>query len=98
MPDAITVLAKLKAKDGTQETVKAEGLALIEPTRREDACLVYDFHQDTEDPASFMFYEQWAGKDALDEHLRKPYLRAFIARTQQLLAAPLDVTIWKKLS
>jgi quinol monooxygenase YgiN len=98
MPEAITVLARLKAKDGMQETVKAEGLALVEPTRSEEGCIIYDFHHDTEDPALFMFYEQWVSKEALDAHLQKPYLQAFIAGAEQLLAGPLDVTIWKKLS
>jgi quinol monooxygenase YgiN len=98
MPEAITVLARLKAKDGTQDTVKAECLALVEPTRSEKGCLIYDFHQDTEDPASFMFYEQWTGKGALDEHLQTPYLQAFIARADELLDGPLDVTIYSKLS
>ena len=98
MPVAVTVLAKLKAKDGMQDTVKSQCLALVEPTRSEEGCVVYDFHQDTEDPASFMFYEQWLSKEALDEHLRTPYLQGFIAKADELLAAPLDVTIWKKLS
>ena len=98
MPEAITVLARLKAKDGMQEMVKAGCLSLVEPTKSEEGCLVYDFHQDTEDPASFMFYEQWVSKEALDEHLQTPYLQAFIAKADGLLNGPLDVTIYSKLS
>jgi len=98
MTEAITVLARLKAKEGMQETVKAECLALIEPTRSEEGCIIYDFHQDTEDSASFMFYEQWVSKQALDEHLQMPYLQGFIAKADELLGGPLDVTIYSKLS
>ena len=35
---------------------------------------------------------------ALDEHLQTPYLRAFIAKAEELLAGALDVSIWKKIS
>ena len=98
MPEAITVLAKLRAKDGMYETVKNDCLALVEPTRSEEGCIIYDFHQDTDDPASFMFYEQWVSKQALDEHLRMPYLQAFFSKAEELLDGQVDVTIYEKLS
>ena len=94
----ITVLAKVKAKDGLAQSVKQKCLALVEPTRSEAGCISYDFHQDSEDENSFMFYENWTSKQALDEHIQMPYLQAFIAEADTLLAGPLDVTIWKKLS
>ncbi|MHC4394932.1 MAG: putative quinol monooxygenase [Planctomycetota bacterium] len=96
--EKITVLAKIKAKDQMAETVKQQALALVAPTRSEAGCISYDFHQSTDDETLFMFYENWTSKKALDEHLRMPYLQAFIAKADELLAGPLDVTIWKKLT
>ena len=94
----ITVLAKLKAKESMADKVRQEGLSLVAPTRSEAGCISYDFHQDTEDKSSFMFHENWTSRKALDEHIAKPHLQAFIARADELLAEPMDVTIWQKLS
>ena len=99
MPDEkITVLAIAKAKPGIEDKVKAELMALVEPTRAETACISYDLHQDTEDKASFMFYENWQSKEALDEHIQTPHLQNLLAKADDLFDGPLDVTIWKKLS
>ncbi len=94
----ITVLAKIKAKDGLADTVKQQALALVAPTRSEAGCISYDFHQSDEDENLFMFYENWTSKKALDEHIQKPHLQAFIAKAEELLDGPLDVSIWKKIS
>lgn len=94
----ITVLALIKAKQGAEEQVRAELTSLVAPTRSEPGCISYDLHQDTDDKSSFMFYENWTSKAALDEHLQMPYFKALIAKADTLFAQPLDVTIWEKLS
>ena len=65
----IMVLAKLKAKEGMADKVRQEGLSLVAPTRSEAGCISYDFHQDNEDKSSFMFYENWTSRKALDDHI-----------------------------
>jgi quinol monooxygenase YgiN len=45
-----------------------------------------------------MFYENWVSKKDLDEHLEMPYLRAFKAKAAELLAEPLDITLWEMIS
>jgi len=96
--EAITVLARLRAKAETVDKVKAECLALVEPTRAEAGCINYDLHQDTSDPAAFMFYENWTSKQALDEHIATPHLQRFIGLAEKNLDGPLDVAIYKKLT
>ena len=96
--EKIAVLAKIKAKDGLAETVKQQALALVKPTRSEAGCISYDLHQSDEDENLFMFYENWISKQALDEHIQTPHLQAFIAKADELLDRPLDVSIWKKIT
>lgn len=91
----ITVLARVKAKDGMEEKVKQELTALVAPTHSEPGCLNYTLHQAIDDKSLFMFYENWTSKQALDEHLEMPYLKDFIAKADELLAEPLDVTLWQ---
>lgn len=94
----VTVLARIKAKKGMEEKVKQELASLIAPTHKEAGCIDYVLHQGKDDKALFMFYENWTSKKALDEHLAKPYLKAFVAKAGELLAEPLDVTLLEMVS
>lgn len=75
----ITVVAKLAIKEGHLEAVHAELLKLIEPTRQENGCLEYRLHQDNNDPAVFIFYENWQNMACLESHMRSPHFNAYVA-------------------
>jgi quinol monooxygenase YgiN len=76
MPKAgVILVAMVKAKPGQEEAVKEILLALVDPTRKESGCLCYNLHQAKDDKTQFLFYEQWASKEALDAHSKTPPLR-----------------------
>ena len=91
----VTVIARVRAKQGMEETVKNALLSLIEPSRADEGCINYDLHQDPGNPALFMFHENWTSEEALNNHLATPHLKAFIEKADELLADPLDVSLWK---
>jgi quinol monooxygenase YgiN len=93
----VTVIARVKAKEGKLEEVESILMDLIGPTREEPGCISYVLHQSQGDRHSFVFVENWANQTALDEHLQKPYLRAFLARSEELLAEPLNVSLWHQI-
>jgi quinol monooxygenase YgiN len=72
----VVLTAMVKAKQGQEDAVREALLALVEPTRKEPGCLCYNLHQSKSDPTQFMFYEQWASKEALDSHGKTPHMRA----------------------
>jgi quinol monooxygenase YgiN len=74
--EGVILVAITKAKAGEEEAVKEVLLALVEPTRKEAGCLCYNLHQSKSDKTQFMFYEQWASKEALDAHMQTPHLKA----------------------
>jgi len=94
----ITILARMKAKQGMEEEVKQELLSLVGPTRAEAGCINYDLHQSTENRCLFMLYENWVSKRALEEHIGMPYLKAFMKKTKEVLAEPADITLWEGIS
>ena len=96
--EKITVLARIKARKGMEEELCRQAMCLIEPTRAEAGCINYDLCRGADDKSLFMFYENWISKNALDEHLQTPHLKAFIAKADGLLAEPLDVILWQKVS
>lgn len=91
---ALTVLARVKAKAEKLQQVEKTLAGLIGPTRQEPGCISYTLHQSNDDPCVFVFVEVWRSQADLDEHLQKPYLQAFVAEAGELLAEPLDVTLW----
>ncbi len=74
--DAVILTAMVKAKAGEETAVKEALLSLVGPTRKEPGCLCYNLHQSKTDPTQFMFYEQWASKEALDAHGKTPHMKA----------------------
>lgn len=75
----LTIVANIVAKDDQIEMVKAELIKLIEKTRQEDGCINYDLHQDNDNPAHFVFYENWASEAALDKHLTTQHIADYTA-------------------
>lgn len=94
----LTVVARIKAKAGMEAKVKEVLLGLVAPTRQEAGCINYDLHQALDDKSLFVFYENWLSKKDLDEHLQTPHLQAFLAKVDDLLAEPVDITLWEMIS
>ena len=78
----LTIVANIHAKADKVELVKAELLKLIEITRSEQGCVQYDLHQDNEDPAHFMFYENWTSRELWQAHMNAPHLATYMAATE----------------
>jgi quinol monooxygenase YgiN len=77
----LTIVANIHAKADKVELVKAELEKLIAITRAEAGCLQYDLHQDNDNPAHFMFYENWETRDLWQTHMGAPHLAAYMEAT-----------------
>jgi len=78
----LTIVANIVAKEGNIELVKAELLKLIDITRAEEGCINYDLHQDNENPAHFMFYENWQSRELWQIHMGNTHLAQYMAATE----------------
>jgi quinol monooxygenase YgiN len=59
---------------------------------REDAgCISYRVFEDTEQPNHFVFVEEWADEDALQQHFRTPHIAEFMQAIPGTIVAPPDV-------
>jgi len=96
--ESLTVLAQIRAEPGKESLVRQELLSLVAPSRQDDGCLNYDLHQALDNPALFLFHENWASKGHLDRHLQKPELQAVLSRVGQLVAEPPQITLWKRIA
>ncbi len=74
----LTIVANIKANADNVELVKAELLKLIEVTRAKTGCINYDLHQDNENPAHFMFYENWQTRQLWQAHMNNQHLQDYV--------------------
>jgi quinol monooxygenase YgiN len=78
----LTIVANIIAKADKVELVKTALLKLIEVTRAEEGCINYNLHQDNDNPAHFMFYENWHSRALWQAHMSNQHLQEYLAETQ----------------
>ena len=88
---SLRVIARVKAKLNHVAQVREILFALVEPTRREPGCLIYELLQNSSDPTDFAFVEQWANAAAERAHFTTPHLLSALQRLAGLLAAEPEI-------
>ncbi len=94
MPN-LRVVAHLTAKPDTIELTREVLLGLIEPTRAESGCIMYELHQNAADPTDLTFIEEWTDDAALDAHLQTTHIAEAIEKLSHTLAEPPDIRRYK---
>lgn len=82
----LTIVANIIANPDKVDLVKTELVKLIDVTRAEEGCINYDLHQDNENPAHFMFHENWASRELWQAHMGNQHLRNYMAATEGAVA------------
>ena len=85
MSQPLTIVARIKAKPGSENALAAALAKLVAPTLVEAGCLQYDFHRDLEDPGNFLFFENWATREQWLTHMESPQLLAYKAEAEDLV-------------
>ncbi len=78
----LTIVANIRAEANSVDLVKAELEKLIDITRAEEGCINYDLHQDNENPAHFLFYENWESRELWQAHMDNQHLKDYMAATE----------------
>jgi quinol monooxygenase YgiN len=95
MSEQVTVIAKFRAKQGTESRVREFLQTLIKPTRAEAGCMNYDLHESLENPREFLLHENWASAAQLDAHLKAPHIADAFKLAPQLLDGDVEITRWR---
>lgn len=93
----VTVTARIKVKKGMEEILKQELQPIVDLTRSEEGCINYDLHQAADDQSLFMLHENWVSQEILDQHLELPHIKALGEKAKDILAEPLEVTVWQQI-
>lgn len=81
----IHLTAVIKAKEQYRAEVLDVLQNMVQETRKEEACKLYNLHQGTEDKNQFVFYEIWKSEEGLAQHNQQPYIQAFGALVEEKL-------------
>jgi quinol monooxygenase YgiN len=83
---AVGVVARIVAKPDSVEIVRKGLLSLLEPTRREPGCILYELMQNSADPTDFTFYEEWTDAASLNAHGAAAHLESTFQKLDGHLA------------
>ncbi|WP_293783853.1 putative quinol monooxygenase [uncultured Pedobacter sp.] len=80
---SIYLTAIVKGKRETVAELRTMLLDMVVNSRREQACIQYDLHEEV-DNDTFIFQEEWKDQAGLDLHNKQPYLLDFAAQANRL--------------
>jgi quinol monooxygenase YgiN len=93
----LTVIAIFVARPRKETALRAALTGLVAPTRKEAGCINYDLHTASDNPAKFLFHENWTSKAHLDAHLQSPHIKALLPCVDELCVAFPEITTWERI-
>ncbi|MCP1644983.1 quinol monooxygenase YgiN [Pseudomonas citronellolis] len=79
----VNICALMRPKKGKADELRQSLTALVGPTNKEEGHIAYNIFE--EGNGSIFLHEVWRSQADLERHLQKPYIRAFVSKTQALL-------------
>lgn len=90
------VIATFRARPGSEAELLAVLTALIEPTRAEEGCRLYELWRNRADGSELTFVEEWASDEALAAHGRSEHIAAARARYPELIEGEVDLRLYDR--
>lgn len=83
----VFIVVALRAQPGTEDELRRDLTAVVEPSRKEPGCLGYDLFADQSEPGRFVFVEHSASKEAQAQHHNHgPHIQHFQANGMKNVA------------
>ncbi|NQX38980.1 Quinol monooxygenase YgiN [Pedobacter steynii] len=94
----IYLTAIVKSKEGSSDAMKPLLQQLVVESRKENACLQYDLHQDQENRNVFIFHEIWESQEGRTLHDSQPHIARFIADSADFIDGTVQIYQTDKIS
>lgn len=82
-PNLLSTVTFITGKEGKEEELKRELLALSAPTRAEPGNIQYDLYQSPNKKNEFMRLEVWKTAQALEDHKATPHIKASFEKREK---------------
>lgn len=94
----IVVVAVMKAKQGNEEEMENALRDIVPKVASEEGTLTYILHRAKKDPQTFLMYEKYKDKDALNFHSTTPHFAALFEKIAPLLDGAPSIDIYEELA
>ncbi len=98
MNTELFMCARFQAKLEHKDELRARLVEMVEFTQKEEGCLFYNLHVDSNDESIFYFMEGWRDQAALQFHNSTPYIQAIIADVPRLTFDGVRVEIMRRIA
>jgi quinol monooxygenase YgiN len=88
--DAACNILTERREDFLSETEK-----IIPVVRKEAGCTRYELLTDPANPGQCHFIEEWESRRHLDDHLARPHMKEYLAKTAAHHSAPTRLTVYE---
>lgn len=79
---------------GRRDEARAAFAALVERTRQEDGCELYDLVVSPGDPGTWLMLEKWTTREHWDAHMRAEHVVRHNATAGAFLAGPAELRFY----
>jgi quinol monooxygenase YgiN len=93
----INLTVIIKGKSEYREELKSVLENLTENSKREEACLQYNLHQNIDAPNIFILHEVWKNKEGLDLHKEQSYFLKFNDISELFLEEEITVYVTSRI-
>ncbi len=94
----IRIMARISSRPQAEIQLRQILRDLVDPSRKEAACISYELFQNEENPIEFVTMEQWADQAGAEAHSTTPHVADAIAKAGNLLAQPPLIQRFKQLA
>lgn len=94
----IKVIARVIALPDKVAAVKLVLISIVEPTRQEAGCIIYELFQNNADLTDFTFVEEWKSQALLNTHLASVHITQAVSQLQGLIATAPEIRIYQQLA
>lgn len=81
MSEKYPMIVTFTIKDENMEFMKDALFRILEPTRSEEGCLLYELHEDINNKNKLVFYEVWETKKHWQMHDSSKHIQDFLKET-----------------
>ena len=91
MSESVMVFASFHPREDSRATFLELMSGLVENTRREPGCVMYDLYEDED--GGFHLFEEYADREALDTHRAADYFTHYRANVVDMIDGDIGVLI-----
>jgi quinol monooxygenase YgiN len=86
----VTLLLEVRAKPGKEAELKAFIASTVTASRNDPGNIDYEPHEVEGQPGTFIIFERWDTREALEGHLKAPRRQELAPHLMELLDGPAD--------